>query len=118
MPWYEKEHTTLFASAPPNGLYFLIGDLLAQRYNQDWIQGKKYPVISYPSGLQRELWNSSDDGGIINVFGALELLRHTTRDEGFAGAMDFASEYGYTLARRGENELLAFHPFTGHGYAI
>jgi hypothetical protein len=118
MPWYEKEHTTAFDSAPPNGLYFLIGDLLSKRYSQDWIQGKNYPVISYPSGLQRELWNSSDDGGIITVFGALELLRHTTRDEGFTSAMDFASEYGYTLARRGDNELLAFNPFTEHGYAV
>ena len=100
MPWHEKYHTTPFDATPPQGLYFLDGDLLSKRYNQERTQGKKYPMISYPSGLQKELWNSSDDGGIINVFGALELLRNTTRDEGFAGAMDFASEYGYTLAKR------------------
>ncbi len=118
MPWHEKNHTTPFDTAPPQGLYFLDGDLLSKRYNQERTQGKKYPVIAYPSGLQRELWDSSDDGGIINVFGALELLRKTTRDEGFAGAMDFASEYGYTIAKRGENELLVFNPFTAHGYAV
>jgi hypothetical protein len=118
MPWYEKEHLTAFESAPPNGLYFLIGDLLAKRYNQNWIQDKKYPVISYPSGLQRELWNSSDDSGIINIFGALELLRQTTRDEGFEGAMEFASEYGYTLARRGNNELLILNQYSSQGYIV
>ncbi|MCA0457115.1 MAG: DUF2958 domain-containing protein [Chloroflexi bacterium] len=118
MPWYEKEHTTAFDSAPPNGLYFLIGDLLAKRYNQDWIQGKKYPVISYPSGLQKELWNSSDDGDIITVFGALELLRQKTRDEGFTGAIEFASEYGYTVARRGENELLILNQYSSQGYVV
>ena len=118
MPWHEKNHTTPFDAAPPQGLYFLDGDLLSKRYNQERTQGKKYPVIAYPSGLQRELWDSSDDGGIINVFGALELQRKTSRDEGFAGAMDFASEYGYTIAKRRENELLAFNPFTGHGYAV
>ena len=26
--------------------------------------------------------------------------------------MEFASEYGYTIAKRGENELLVFNPFT------
>lgn len=118
MPWYDKEHTTPFESAPPNGLYVLIGDLLARRYSQEWVQGKKYPAISYPSGLQRELCNSSDDGGIINVFGALELLRQTTRDKGFTSAMGFASEYGYTIARRGNNELLVINPFSSHGYAV
>lgn len=118
MPWYEKEHTTLFESAPPHGLYFLIGDLLSKRYSQDWIQGKKYPVISYPSGLQRELLNSSDNGGVINIFGALALLRQTTRDEGFESAIEFASTYGYTLARRGGNELLILNQYSSQGYIV
>lgn len=118
MPWHEKNHITPFDAEPPQGLYFLDGDLLSKRYDQEQTRGKKYPVIAYPSGLQRELWDSFDDGGIINVFGALELQRKTTRDKGFAGAMDFASEYGYTIAKRGENELLVFNPFTAHGYAV
>ena len=118
MPWHEKNHTTPFDAAPPQGLYFLDGDLLSKRYNQERTQGKKYPMISYPSGLQRELWDSSDNGGIINVFGAFELLRQTTRDEGFQSATEFSSEYGYTVARRGEKELLVFHPLTTRGYAI
>ena len=75
MPWHEKYHTTPFDAAPPRGLFYLDGDLLAKRYNQEWIRGQKYPVISYPSGLQRELWDSSDNGGIINIFGAFELLQ-------------------------------------------
>ncbi len=118
MPWYEKEHSTPFDTQPINGLYFLNGDLLAQQYNQEWVKGKKYPTISFPSGLARELWDSSDNGGILNIFGAFELQRKTTRDEGFEGAIEFASEYGYTLARRGENELMVFNPYTAHGYAV
>ena len=118
MPWHEKNHTTPFDAAPPQGLYFLDGDLLSKRYNQEWTQGKKYPVISYPSGLQRELLDSSDNGESINVFGAFKLPRQTTRDEGFQGAVEFSSEYGYSIARRGNNELLVFHPLTAQGYAI
>jgi hypothetical protein len=118
MPWHEKYSPTPFDAAPPQGFYFLDGDLLSKRYNQDWTQGKKYPLISYPSGLQRELFDSSNTAESINVFGAFTLPRQTTRDEGFASAIEFASEYGYSLARRGSNELLVFHPSTAQGYAI
>jgi len=118
MPWHEKNYTTPFDTEPPQGLYFLDGDLLSKRYNQERTQGKKYPVIAYPSGLQRELWVGSDNAGIINIFGALELPRKTTRDQGFEGAKEFASEYGYTLAKRGEHELLVFNPVTALGYAL
>lgn len=118
MPWYEKEQTTPFEVNPPSGLYLLIGDLLARRYSQEWVQGKKYPIISYPSGLQRELWNNSDDSGTINIFGALELPRHTSRDEGFEKAIEFASQYGYTLARRDDTELLILNQFSSQGYAV
>lgn len=118
MPWFTKEVTTPFDTTPPEGLLYLIGDLLARNYHQDRVKGKKYPVIHFPSGLQRELSDSSAEGGIINVFGAFELLRQTTRDEGYTSAVEFASEYGYSLGRRGDNELLVFHPHTGHGYAV
>lgn len=118
MPWYEKEHTTAFESSPPNGLYFLIGDLLARRYNQDSIQSKKYPVISYPSGLQQELENNSDNDVIVNIFGALNLPRHMSRDEGFGAATEFASQYGYTLARHSDNELLILNQYSSQGYIV
>jgi DUF2958 family protein len=118
MPWYEKKQSSPFENQPPNGLFFLSGDLLARRYQQDWLKGKKYPLIHYPSGLQRELWDSSDNGGIINVFGELELLRHTTRDEGFTSAAEFANQYDYTVARRGDSELLIFHSHSGRGYSV
>ncbi len=118
MPWHTKETAIAFDSQPPIGLFYLDGDILAQQYRQNRLKGQKYPVITYPSGLQRELWNSSDEGGIINIFGALELLRHQSRDEGFKSAIEFASEYNYTLGRRGDKELLIFHPHSGHGYVV
>jgi Protein of unknown function (DUF2958) len=118
MAWHEKNHPTPFDAAPPQGVYFLDGDLLSRRYTQEWIQGKKYPVVSYPSGLMRELTDSPENGVIINIFGAFDLPTHTTRDQGFERASEFAVECGYSVARRGNNELLVFHPHTAHGYAI
>lgn len=118
MPWYEKGQPTPFDVHPVTGQFHLDGDLLARRYRQDWIHGKQYPTITFPSGLARELWDTSDGGGIVNIFGALELPRVGNRDEGFAQAIEFAKTYGYTIARRGDTDLLIFHPYSGNGYVV
>lgn len=118
MPWYEREKPTPFDTTPVEGLFHFDGNQLASRYRQEWVRGQKYPVITFPSGLQRELWDSSDNGGILNIFGVFELKRTGSRDDGFNEATEFASEYGYGVARRGERELLVFHPHSGNGYVI
>lgn len=94
------------------------GAPLARRFGQDRVKNSKYPVITFPSGLQRELWQSSDGGGIVNIFSAFELMRVGSRDEGFQQAIEFVNEYDYTVARRGESELLVFNPYSGRGYQI
>ena len=118
MPWHEKNTIIPFDAEPPQGLYYLDGDLLAKRFNQDRTQGQKYSLITYPSGLQRELSLGPDNGSIVNIFGALSLPRKTNRDEGFETALEFGSQFGYTVAKRGENGLMVFNPYTAHGYAI
>jgi Protein of unknown function (DUF2958) len=118
MPWYEKSRPAPFDSMPIEGQFHLDGDLLARLYLQEWLRAKKYPVITFPSGLQRELWDSSDDGGILNIFGAFELMRVSTRDEGFEQATDFANQYGYTVSKRGDADLLIVHPISRRGYRI
>lgn len=118
MPWHERNQQGPFETVPIRGLFYLDGNLLARRYHQEWVSQKKYPVIAFPSGLQRELWDNADGGGILNIFGAFELTRTGSRDEGFQQAIEFANEYGYTVARRGRNELLVFHPYTTRGYQI
>ena len=118
MPWQEKAQPTALDSTPIPGLYFLIGDLLAQHYQQDWTKGQKYPLIHYPSGLQRELDVGTAGGETVSVFGALKLPRQASRDEAFQSAAQFASKYDYTVGRRGQHELLIFHPHSGNGYTI
>jgi hypothetical protein len=118
MPWYGKEQPTHFDTSAINGLLYLDGKRLASRYNQEHVAGQKYPVIAYPSGLQRELWDSSDGGGIINIFGAFELMRRASRDEGFVQASEFASKYDYSVAKRGDRELFVVNPYSGRGYQI
>lgn len=118
MTWHSKEQPIPLDSDPPIGFLYLIGDLLARQYQQEWVRGKKYPVIHYPSGLQREVVASSDSNDTITILGGLKLLRESTRDEGFAQATIFANQYDYTVARRGERELLIFHSHSGRGYGV
>lgn len=118
MPWHEKGNQTPFDTVPITGQLQLDGDLLAQRYRQNWLKDHKYPTIVFPSGLIRELWDSPDGSGFVNIFGAFELLRQGSRDEGFTQAIEFADQYGYTVARRGDTELLLFHPITARGYQV
>jgi hypothetical protein len=118
MPWHEKYSQSPFEHVSLAGQFQLDGDLLAQRYQNEPLRGHKFPAIVFPSGMQRELWDSSDGGGIVNIFGAFELLRHGDRDNGFQQAIEFANEYNYTVGRRGDNELLVFNPYSARGYIV
>lgn len=118
MPWYSKEQPTPFDATYISGLFHLDGDVLSRRSPQTELHHKKYPVITFPSGLQRELWDSADGGGIVNIFGAFELLRVGDRESGFQQALEFANEYNYTVGRRGDRELLVFNPYSARGYIV
>ncbi len=118
MPWVEKTKPTQFDATPPIGAWFLSGDVLAKPHHAEWMQGRKYPLITYPSGLLRELVDTDDEGGEVNVFGALQLKHRSTRNEALTRAAAFAEAYDYTVGRRGADELLLFHPHTGHGYTV
>ena len=83
-PWYEREHPTPFDSVPIQGRHNLIGDELALKYRQAWVEGKKYPIIHFPSEIERELTTGGDDNvPHVHIFGAVELPYQCTRDEAF-----------------------------------
>lgn len=94
------------------------GNVLSERYRQEWLKGQKYPVIHYPSGLDRELCDSAHEGGILHIFGACELLRKTSPDDGYANAAAFAAEHNLQVAKVDDNKLRIAYPETGHGYEI
>jgi hypothetical protein len=55
MPWFSKESPTALDNVEIPGLEFLDGDAPARRYQQQWLEGKKYPMIAFPSGIKREI---------------------------------------------------------------
>lgn len=119
MAWHGKETAlSSFDTTPPVGLWYLMGDILAQQYKQDILKGKKYPLIAFPSGLQRELSDSTTTGGVVHIFGALELLRNQSRDAAFVDAQAFGQQHGYLVGKRGDDTLVIANSHTMNGYQI
>jgi hypothetical protein len=80
MFWYHKEYQTRFDMLPPEGTFFLIGDLHPQLGK--WVEGTKYPALFFPSGLAFELWEASPapDDVMIHLGGELDDPLYADRD--------------------------------------
>ena len=120
MPWYSKEQPTPFDNAPIAGLEFLHGDVLAKRSRQTWIEGKKYPLISFPSGLQREVQTSGDDEQKkrVHLFGQMTVPYQATPEEAYDSVEELAIESGYFVGRSGNHRLVIANPQTTRAYEI
>jgi hypothetical protein len=119
-PWIERDQPTPFDHSPITARRDLNGDKLALKYHQPWIEGKKYPVIHFPSGTEREIvpgrGNASDPH--IHIFGSLELPYHSSRDEAFERALPFVQEQGLILSKEHEQGLRIANPQTHRSYAL
>lgn len=120
MPWYSKEQPTPLDATQITGLSFLDGNGLAQEHRQSWIEGKKYPLITFPSGLTRECQQHSnpDQPGMVHIFGALALPYQSTRDAAYDQAQAAAAQFGIQVAKQTDMILTVTDPRTGRGYHI
>ncbi|HMN11530.1 MAG TPA: DUF2958 domain-containing protein [Bellilinea sp.] len=107
MGWSKKEEPTPFDGMPLSGLFFLDGDILARLWGRDWTVGEKFPMIAFPSGEEFEIWESSNPerGGIVHIFGEMDLPFKGTRDEAYAQASYIGEQCGYVARQIGENQL-------------
>lgn len=118
MPWYTKEHTTSLEQTPIEGLWFLIGDVLAEPYHQAQLRGKRYPLITFPSGLTREIWTRDAHHTLIHLFGGVELERTSSCDAAYDSLRVMAEQYGYQVVKYGSSRLVLLNPQTGYGYTL
>lgn len=95
MPWYSKEQPTPFDSQPITGMTHLHGDLMAERYKQEWVRGKKYPLISFSSGVQRELIpaRNAQRESVVHIFGRMQLPLRATCDEAYGRATQITQKH-------------------------
>lgn len=107
MGWSKKEEPTPFDGMPLSGLFFLDGDILARLWGRDWTVGEKFPMIAFPSGEEFQIWESSDPerGGIVHIFGEMDLPLKGTRDEAYTQASYVGEQCGYIARQIGENQL-------------
>lgn len=119
MSWIEKRQPTHFDGLPIHGLHFIDGDTLArlfaiqygavqaQIFNPEWLQNQKLPQVEFPSGLTFDIWETTnrDQGGIIHIYGEMDLPYFDTRDTAWELANDIAEQVGYRARKRGENQI-------------
>lgn len=111
MAWTRKEQPHPLDNQPIEGLFFLVGDILAERHHAPWVKGEKMPLIRFRSGETCQLWEGREPGNpIVHLFGEMDLPLKSTPDEAFAQAVDIAEQVGYVVSREGENRIRTFNP--------
>ncbi len=119
MSWIEKRQRASFDDLPIHGLHYLDGDMLARllalKYgnveapllNPDWVKQQKFPQVEFPSGLSFDIWETRrpEYGGIIHIYGEMDLPYFDTRDRAWEQANDIAEQVGYLARKRGDNQL-------------
>ena len=105
--WYRKDAITRFDVSTIAGLYFLDGDLASRITQTIWTVGMKFPLIEFPSGISCEVWDGEFDvrHTVVHLFGELDLLLFSNRDDGFRQAFSLAEQVGYGAKKRGNSEL-------------
>ena len=119
-PWIERDQPTPFDHFDIANRRDLDGDQLALKYHQDWVEGKYYPIIYFPSDVEREIATASGeaDEPHVHVFGSLDVPYQRTRDEAYAHIIPFAQEHGLILSKEHERRLRIANPHTGHSYLL
>lgn len=117
MPWYSKEQAISSAMNLFPGTVHLHGDTLAKRYNQDWLREKQYPLIQFPSGIQRELVEN-DETPKLHIWSALELPLFGTRDAAYEIAQKELAEQGYQVLKQFDNNLTIMNVDGNRAYQI
>jgi hypothetical protein len=118
MPWYNKERPTPFDRKMHNGLKHLYGDVLAQQYGQEWLKGKKYPLISFPSGIERELLHSSTHEDVVQLFGDVHLLYQADLDSSFEHIHQIETEHNLVVVKHSDSVLMLTDLLTERGYFV
>lgn len=118
MPWFSKEQPTPFDNAPIPGLEFLNGDVLAQRARLTWLEGKKYPLISFPSGMAREVRADEQGAQRVHLFGRMSVPYQATLEDAYEVAQKLSDEHGYFVGRSGNHRLVLANPRAERVYEV
>ncbi len=117
MPWYETDHQTPFDDQPITGLGFLHGDVVGRRYSQDWLRGKKYPLISFPSGTDREI-SFDQETERIHLFSSISILRSESYPEAVRHLRIDGQEFSLRIFDDSQGTVVITQPESNRGYGL
>lgn len=103
MPWCSKETETTFDRYPIEGLFFLNGDVVAEVMGYHLLEGMKSAQIQFPSGLERSVWGVNFP--LVDVFDALALPLHESRDEALITAQEWNETGAFSVFAVGTSQL-------------
>jgi hypothetical protein len=83
-------------------------------FHQEQLRGQAYPLLTLPSGLEREL----TPGDHVHLFGALTLPRRASRDAAYTHILPLAEEHGYEVLRLGASDLVVADLRSDRNYRI
>jgi len=119
--WIEKDTPEPFDQQPIDGLFYLDGDVVGRRFNRNWMDGYKLPMIAFPSGDSFELWISGNDQeytAVIHIFGEMNLPLFDQRDNAYEYAVSISSQCGYLAEKIGEYLIEVWGCDTSEHYRI
>lgn len=116
MPWIDKARPTPFDTHALDGLYLLMGDVLARTHRELWVQGKKYPMLAFQSGLKRELQRSPQAPDYVHVYGEMKLPLQSDGQNAFLEALALSMIYHYQVMRLSETAFELWRPGLGGRY--
>lgn len=117
MPWYEREQSTPFDQSAIAGLSFLHGDLMARQYQEDWVRGKKFPLITFPTGTTRELL-PQEPAANIWLFGDVFLPYNVTRREAFQLFTSESHKTRLHIVSINDDGFVVLNRYSRRGYGL
>lgn len=119
MPWYRKEQSSPFHNSQIPGLQYLHGDIIAKRYHQKWAEGKKYPLITFPSGVTREVHrDETTQTVLVHIFDGLHITYFGNRDDAAKQAFRQGREHGYLVSAGSLDSFIVADPYTSRRYEL
>ena len=119
-PWVEYDQLSTFDRFDIANRRDLHGDEIALKYHQEWVEGKNYPLIHFPSEVEREIipGGEAGDGPQIHIFGGLAVPFNHSRDKAYDHIIPAAQEHGLILSKEHDRRLRIANPETGRSYLL
>jgi hypothetical protein len=112
--WVERDKSLPFDSMPIEGMQNLDGNQIAEKYSVDWTRDKKSPLITFPSGVEREIILHGEENAEPHVylFGSVELPYEHNH------ALTLAQDHNLYVRKVEDDGLFILNPASTRMYSI